>query len=72
MSRGCKYGRVDEVTVFDSGGQLVDVTVDFMVERMVLAEFMDSLQAFDPRGNREPIQALLDHSAELGHPKEDE
>lgn len=67
MSRGVKYGRVEEVRVDDEGELLVDVTVYFKVDRLVLAEFLDALQPFNADANREPIQALLDYSAELGH-----
>lgn len=64
-----KYGRVNGVIVHDTGStwfvenSMVDITVEFSVERSVLLEFMDALRPIDPEAHREPIQAILDHSS---------
>ena len=67
-----KYGEVDELTVYDDGDAVSDsctvrVSVDFLIERRVLFEFMDALRPIDPSTRREPIEAIVDHSAELGN-----
>lgn len=64
-----KYGRVNRVIVHDTGSawfenSTVDITVEFSVERSVLFEFMDALRPIDPEAHREPVQAILCHSAE--------
>lgn len=66
-----QYGLVDELLVYDDGAssverQTVRVKVDFIVDRTVLFEFMDALRPIDQRAQREPIAAILNHSAELG------
>lgn len=63
-----KYGFVREMRVFDDGTtkqdkSLVDVTVEFLVSRDVLFEFMDALRPINQEARREPIQAILDSSA---------
>jgi hypothetical protein len=64
-----QYGLVDELLVYDDGSSLVDrqtvhVKVDFIVDRSILFEFMDALRPIDQRAQREPIAAILEHSAE--------
>lgn len=65
-----KYGLVDSVTVYDQGKgnerQTVLVNVDFVIDRSILFEFMDSLRPINNGARREPIEAIIDHSAELG------
>lgn len=63
-----KYGFVSEVRVLDDGRteqerSLVSVTVEFLVSRDVLFEFMDALRPINQEARREPIQAILDGSA---------
>lgn len=65
------YGLVDELLVYDDGSspverQSVHVKVDFIVDRSILFEFIDALRPIDQRAQREPIVAILDHSAALG------
>ena len=65
------YGLVNELLVYDDGDspaerQSVHVKVDFIVDRSVLFEFIDALRPIDQRAQREPIVAILDHSAALG------
>ena len=65
------YGLVDELLVYDDGAspverQTVRVKVDFIVDRAILFEFMDALRPIDQRAQREPIAAILNHSAALG------
>lgn len=65
------YGLVDELLVYDDGPspverQSVHVKVDFVVDRSILFEFMDALRPIDQRAQREPIAAILEHSAALG------
>lgn len=62
------YGLVTGVFVRDNGDtqtdrQIVTVQVDFIVYRSVLFEFMDALRPIDQTARREPIQAILEHSA---------
>lgn len=66
-----QYGLVDELLVYDDGAspverQTVRVKVDFIVDRAILFEFMDALRPIDQRAQREPIAAILNHSAALG------
>lgn len=66
-----RYGYVRDVTVYDNGDAPIDrsavlVSVDFIVSRSVLFEFMDALRPIDQKARREPIQAILDYSSELG------
>lgn len=66
-----KYGIVKELTVYDDGNTQADkegvrVSVDFLISRSVLFEFMDALRPINPRARREPIEAILDHSAKEG------
>lgn len=58
-----KYGYVSDMTVI-SDGRLAKVSVDFLVERPVLYEFMDCLMPVSEGAEREPIAAILDHSAQ--------
>lgn len=65
------YGLVDELLVYDDGAspadrQIVRVKVDFIVDRSILFEFIDALRPIDQRARREPIAAILNHSAALG------
>ena len=65
------YGLVDELLVYDDGAspverQAVHVKVDFIVDRAILFEFMDALRPIDQMAQREPIAAILNHSAVLG------
>lgn len=65
------YGLVDELLVYDDGASLVErqnvrVKVDFIVNRAVLFEFIDALRPIDKRARREPIAAILNHSAVPG------
>ena len=65
------YGLVDELLVYDDGSspverQTVHVKVDFIVDRSILFEFMDALRPIDQKAQREPIAAILDHSAVPG------
>lgn len=57
-----KYGYVECVDTSDYNGDLVNVSVDFMVDRSVLYEFMDCLKPIDKNAPREPIEAILEHS----------
>lgn len=63
-------GFVDKVTVNDhydwQDMQAVPVTVDFVIDRSVLFEFMDALRPIERNARREPIEAILDYSAKLG------
>lgn len=73
-----KYGTVEELTVYDRdsgtvydcdsgcGRKTVHVAVEFTVDRKVLFEFMDALRPINQYAPREPIAAILDHSADLG------
>ena len=62
-----KYGTVEELTVYDNDSdcdkETVRVSVDFLIYRRVLFEFMDALRPIDQYAPREPIAAILDHSA---------
>ena len=62
-----KYGMVDELTVYDRDAECdkekVRVSVEFLIDRRVLFEFMDALRPIYPNAPREPIAAILDHSA---------
>ena len=60
-----KYGYVERVDVVDSSSDVL-VSVDFCISRSVLFEFMDALRPINQDAKREPIQAILDYSAELG------
>lgn len=65
------YGVVDELLVYDDGAtpierQTVRVKVDFIVDRAILFEFIDALRPIDQKAQREPIAAILYHSAALG------
>ena len=65
------YGLVDELLVYDDGAsaverQAVHVKVDFIIDRSILFEFMDALRPIDQMAQREPIAAILNHSAALG------
>ena len=64
-----KYGTVNRVDVYDAGGGAYDelkaqVSVDFTIDRRVLFEFMDALRPINPEAQREPIAAILEHSAQ--------
>ena len=65
-----RYGLVDSVTVYDYGEgndrQTVEVAVTFIIDRSVLFEFMDALRPINRCARREPIEAIIDHSADLG------
>lgn len=61
-----RYGFIDNVHVRDYMDSTVMVNVDFHIDRNVLFEFMDALVSMNGEAKREPIQALLDYSAELG------
>lgn len=63
-----KYGLVKELTVYDDGDtpadkDLVRVSVDFLIMRNVLFEFIDALRPINQSAIREPIEAILDNSA---------
>ena len=58
-----KYGYVECVDTSDYiSGDLVSVSVGFMVDRSILYEFMDCLKPIDENAPREPIEAILEHS----------
>lgn len=65
-----RYGEVGELNVYDCGrkyeGETVRVSVEFQIDRKVLFEFMDALRPIYPNAPREPIAAILDHSAKPG------
>lgn len=57
-----KYGFVEYMQTVDRGKD-VKVAVDFVIDRSVLYEFMDCLKPIDGKAMREPILAILEHSA---------
>ena len=57
-----KYGFIADMDTSDMGGDYVKVSVDFLVERPVLYEFMDCLRPIKTSAEREPIKAILEHS----------
>ena len=57
-----KHGCIENIDTHDVGDCLVKVSVDFMVDRSVLYEFMDCLKPLDVYAPREPIEAILEHS----------
>lgn len=57
-----KYGYVNGVTVFEER-ESVEVKVSFTIDPKVLYEFMDCLKPVDKKAKREPILAILEHSA---------
>ena len=59
-----KYGLVTGLNVCDNGDtpedkQVVQVTVDFLINRSILFEFMDALRPINQHTPREPIEALI-------------
>ena len=59
-----KYGFINDISVDDNGIR-ARVSVDFIVDRSVLYEFMDCLIPIDGKAEREPIEAILNHSAKV-------
>lgn len=59
-----RYGQVLRMGTKDNGYPDVIVSVDFKVRRSVVYEFMDMIIPADGEAVREPIAAILDHSAE--------
>ena len=57
-----KYGFIADMDTFDASNDCVRVSVDFMVDRSVLYEFMDCLKPINRNAPREPIEAILEHS----------
>ena len=61
-----KYGFVKYVDTINSGNDYVEFSVTFEVTREVALEFMDALIPCDSKAKRDPIGAILDHSASIG------
>lgn len=61
-----KYGYVKHVDTTDYGYDHVKFDVSFSVAREVALEFMDALMPCDSKAKRDPIGAILDHSASIG------
>ncbi len=61
-----KYGHVRYVDTSDHGYDFVKFDVSFNVAREVALEFMDALMPCDSKAKRDPIGAILDHSASMG------
>ena len=59
-----RYGTVDSVKINDFKANEAIVDVRFYVVRSALFEFMDALNPIDPDARREPILAILEHSAQ--------
>ena len=59
-----KYGHVEHVDTYDCGYDFIKFDVTFSVNREVAAEFMDDLIPFMSEAKRDPIGAILDHSAD--------
>lgn len=56
------FGSVEQVRTYDSGGSQIEVTVEFLVNRYVIYEFMECLKPVVPGVLMEPIKAILEHS----------
>ena len=61
-----KYGHVQRVDTYDCGYDFVKFEVSFSVAREVALEFMDALMPCNSKAKRDPIGAILDHSASTG------
>ena len=61
-----KYGYVRRVDTINSGNDYVEFSVTLEVTREVALEFMDALIPCDSKAKRDPIGAILDHSASIG------
>lgn len=61
-----KYGYVHHVDTSNYGDDFVKFDVTFNVSREVALEFMDALIPCDGKAKRDPIGAILDHSASIG------
>lgn len=61
-----KYGYVHHVDTSNYGDDYVEFNVSFMVTREVALEFMDALIPCDSKARRDPIGAILEHSASIG------
>ncbi len=61
-----KYGYVHHVDTSNYGSDYVVFDVSFYVTREVALEFMDALIPCDDKVRRDPIGAILDHSASIG------
>lgn len=61
-----RYGYVMRVNTIDSGNVYVEFDVTLEVTREVALEFMDALIPCDSKAKRDPIGAILDHSASIG------
>ena len=61
-----KYGYVRRVDTIYSGNDYVEFSVTLEVTREVALEFMDALIPCDSKAKRDPIGAILDHSASIG------
>ena len=58
-----RYGYVRQVDTSNCGNDYVEFNVTFYVTREVALEFMDALIPCDGKARRDPIGAILDHSA---------
>lgn len=61
-----KYGYVRHVDTRNYGNDYVEFSVTLEVTREVALEFMDALIPCDSKAMRDPIGAILDHSASIG------
>lgn len=61
-----KYGFVRQVDTSNCGNDYVEFNMKFYVTREVALEFMDALIPCDSKAKRDPIGAILDHSASIG------
>ena len=61
-----KYGYVHHVDTSNYGDVYVEFTVTLEVTREIALEFMDALIPCDSKARRDPIGAILDHSASIG------
>ncbi len=59
-----RYGRVVHVDTSNYGIDYVEFNVRLSVAREVALEFMDALIPCDGKAKRDPVGAILDHSAD--------